>query len=70
MPVNLRQQLIDRVKGLAAQRAELAARTNRELANLDTQITAANALARQWDTLTPDQALALVEQAGLRVEVK
>jgi hypothetical protein len=37
---------------------------------MTSQITAAESLAAQWDTLTPDQAIALVEQTGLRLEVK
>jgi hypothetical protein len=70
MAVNLREALIARVRALKSQRTEKIANSQREIDAMTTQITAAESLAAQWDTLTPDQAIALVEQTGLRLEVK
>jgi hypothetical protein len=70
MAVNLREALIARVTALKRQRTEKVANTQREIDALTAQITAAESLAGQWNTLTPDQALALLDQTGLRLEVK
>jgi hypothetical protein len=70
MAVNLREALIARVTALKRQRTEKVANTQREIDALTAQITAAESLASQWNTLTPDQALALLDQTGLRLEVK
>ena len=70
MALNLRPRLVERVRELKAKRAEMVATAQQQVATLDAQITAAETLATTWDTLTPDQALTLVEQAGLRLEVK
>jgi hypothetical protein len=70
MAVNLREALIARVSALKRQRTEKVANTQREIDALTAQITAAESLASQWNTLTPDQALALLDQTGLRLEVK
>jgi hypothetical protein len=70
MALNLRAKLIERVTALVKQKAEKEAAHQREIDALDSQIAAAQSLAAQWDTLKPDEAIALVEQAGLRLEVK
>jgi hypothetical protein len=70
MAVNLREALIARVSALKKQRTERIAASQREVDALTSQITAAESLAGQWNTVTADQALALLEQTGLRLEVK
>jgi hypothetical protein len=68
--VNLREALIARVSALKKQRTERIAASQREIDAMTSQITAAESLAAQWTTLSPDQAIALLEQTGLRLEVK
>jgi hypothetical protein len=70
MAVNLREALIARVSALKKQRTERIAASQREIDAMTSQITAAESLAAQWTTLSPDQAIALLEQTGLRLEVK
>jgi hypothetical protein len=62
--------LIARVSALKKQRTERIAASQREIDAMTSQITAAESLAAQWTTLSPDQAIALLEQTGLRLEVK
>jgi hypothetical protein len=69
MAVNLREALIARVSALKKQRTERIAASQREIDAMTSQITAAESLAAQWTTLSPDQAIALLEQTGLRLEV-
>ena len=70
MAINLREALVLRVQALKKQRTERIAASQREVDALTSQITAAESLAGQWNTVTADQALALLEQTGLRLEVK
>lgn len=66
----LKQKLQDRLQALQAHRQETAQRAQAQLAAIDGQIDAIKTLAQQWDTLTVDQALAALNQAGILLELK
>jgi hypothetical protein len=55
MAVNLREALIARVTALKRQRTEKVANTQREIDALTAQITAAESLAGQWNTIRPSR---------------
>lgn len=70
MALALRQRLQERFAALQAQRAEKAAKYQADLAAIDAQIAALRTLAQNWDTLTLDQALAALEQTGVRLDLQ
>lgn len=61
--------LQERVRRLQKQRADLDARAVDQLRRLDTQVASLDALLRQWDTLTVEQALRALSDAGLTIKV-
>ena len=58
-----------RVRALIKRRTEIEARAMDELTRLDQQIVALDRLIRQWDSVTLDQALKAVSDAGLTIKV-
>ena len=58
-----------RVRALMKRRTEIEARAMDELTRLDQQIVALDRLIRQWDSVTLDQALKAVSDAGLTIKV-
>jgi hypothetical protein len=70
MALTLREQLGNRLAALRKQRTEKAATFAGELSRIDAQVTAIQSLAQNWDTLTLDEALALLAQTGVSLELK
>jgi hypothetical protein len=70
MALTLREQLGNRLVALRKQRAEKAAAFASQIAVIDGQVTAIQGLATNWDTLTLDQALALLAQTGVSLDLK
>jgi acyl-CoA reductase-like NAD-dependent aldehyde dehydrogenase len=66
----LRDRLTDTVQALQRQRVELVNETQTRVAAIDARIAAAQQLAARWDTLTITEAAALLEQAGVQLEVR
>ena len=65
----LKDKLQARLVALQAQRAELVTNTQAQLARFDAQIGAIRNLAQNWETLTIEQALEALEQAGVGLKV-
>ena len=66
----LKQKLVDRFTALKTQRDEKAAQFASELAAIDAQLAALRSLSLNWDTLTVDQALAALDQTGIRLDLQ
>lgn len=59
-----------RLTRLQRRRAEVALERAQQLNRLDAQIARVQALIDAWDTMTIDEALTALDQAGLRVRVE
>lgn len=68
--MDLKAKLTERVQGLQRQRAELVARHMAQVAVLDSQLVALRDLAQRFDTLTLSEALTVLQQTGVSVEIK
>lgn len=69
-PAELKEKLQRRLAALMTQRSERVAAFNAELAELDKQITAIRNLAQQWDSLTVEQGITLLNQTGVRFDLQ
>lgn len=67
--MSLHDDLIDRVARLTKRRDDLIVKQQAELQALNRQLAGAAQLLAKWNTFTVDEALAAVEQAGLKVRV-
>jgi hypothetical protein len=66
----LKAKLQARATALQTHRAELVARCDAQVAQLDTQLAAIRALAQNWDTYTVEQAITKLAETGLAMEIR
>jgi hypothetical protein len=66
----LKTRLQERALGLQKQRAEVQASCDARLAHLDQQLAAVRQLAQNWDTMSLDEAIGLLAETGVTLEVR
>ena len=68
--MTLQEQLVERIRNLAAHREEVANRAKGEVAAIDARLAALRELAAHWNTLTIDQAIPKLAAAGITLTVQ
>lgn len=66
----LKAKLTERVQGLQRQRAEMEARHLAQVTVLEQQLSALRDLAVRFDSLNLSEALSVLQQTGVSVEIK
>lgn len=66
---DLRDKLTQRVAALMTQRENITRKYQGEINTIDTQLAACRDLAQNWDTYTITQALAVLVQTGVRLQL-